>query len=172
MHLQSVADIASRDGLINNLGILHDLGLDEIIAPRSGKASKNPTRIRRRLIRSGPCDRTDPLKRNRPHKNALARTMNMARQDYTPHQQNIISGYYKNLDTIMLAKLQELVTELYLADTQAKRDRLWKRVEQAMTKLHIPATLAGHIMAAKDVEILAANLQDWLKKKGTASGRP
>ncbi len=96
----------------------------------------------------------------------------MARQDYTPHQQNIISGYYKNLDTIMLAKLQELVTELYLADTQAKRDRLWKRVEQAMTKLHIPATLAQHITAAKDVEVLAANLQDWLKKKAAGSGRP
>lgn len=88
----------------------------------------------------------------------------MARQDYTPHQQNIISGYYRNLDTIMLAKLQELVTELYLADTPVKRDRLWKRVEQAMTKLGIPAKLAEHILASKDIEILAANLQDWLKK--------
>ncbi len=91
----------------------------------------------------------------------------MARRDYTAHQQSIISGYYKNLDTIMLAKLQELVTELYLADTQPKRDRLWKRVEQAMTKLDIPATLAEHILAAKDVKILAANLQDWLKNDGT-----
>ena len=97
--------------------------------------------------------------------------MNMARQDYTPHQQNIISGYYRNLDTIMLAKLQELVTELYMADTQTKRDRLWKRVEQAMTKLGIPATLAEHILASKDIEILAANLQDWLRKGNAGTGK-
>ncbi|MDY0356258.1 MAG: hypothetical protein RBR19_10300 [Sedimentisphaerales bacterium] len=97
--------------------------------------------------------------------------MNMARQDYTPHQQNIISGYYKNLDTIMLAKLQELVTELYLADTQAKRDRLWKRVEQAMTKLHIPPTLTEHILATRDTEILATNVQDWLRKGNAGTGK-
>lgn len=95
----------------------------------------------------------------------------MARQNYTPHQQSIISGYYKNLDTIMLAKLQELVTELYLADTPAKRDRLWKRVGKAMTKLGIPVTLAEHIMAAKDIEILATNLQDWLRNDGDGPGK-
>ena len=95
----------------------------------------------------------------------------MARQDYTAHQQNIISKYYENLDTIMLGKLQELVTELYLADTQAKRDRLWKRVQQAMAKLGIPGPLADHIVASKDVEVLARNVQDWLKKGGGGRGR-
>jgi vancomycin permeability regulator SanA len=94
----------------------------------------------------------------------------MARQDYSAHQQNIISQYYRNLDTIMLAKLQELVTELYLADSETKRDRLWKRVQQAMAKLGIPAPLAEHIVAARDVEVLAANLQDWLKKSSAGAG--
>ena len=96
----------------------------------------------------------------------------MARQDYTAHQKNIISRYYDNLDTIMLAKLQELVTELYLADTQAKRDRLWKRVQQAMAKLGVPPKVAEHILASKDVEVLARNVQDWLRKgKGSAGKR-
>jgi alcohol dehydrogenase class IV len=95
----------------------------------------------------------------------------MARQDYTAHQQNIISRYYDNLDTIMLAKLQELVTELYLADTEAKRGRLWQRVQQAMVKLGIPDTLAEHILATKDVEVLARNVQDWLKKGKTGPGK-
>ncbi len=95
----------------------------------------------------------------------------MARQDYTAHQQNIISRYYDNLDTIMLAKLQELVTELYLADTQAKRDRLWKRVQQAMSKLDVPPKLAEHILASKDVEVLARNVQDWLQKGKGGAGK-
>ena len=87
----------------------------------------------------------------------------MAKQDYTPHQQRIISQYYDQLDTIMLTKLQETVSELYLAETEARRNRLWKRVDQAMAKLGVPAVLAEHILARKDVEILAQNVQDWLK---------
>lgn len=87
----------------------------------------------------------------------------MGKQDYTKYQQGIIANYYERLDTIMLAKLQELVGELYLADTDKKRDRLWKRVAQAMSKLHVPPAIAEHILAQKDIEVLAKNLQDWLK---------
>lgn len=95
----------------------------------------------------------------------------MAKQDYTPHQQAIISQYYNQLDTIMLTKLQELVTDLYLADTETKRDRLWKRVQQAIAKLGVPASLAEHILATRDVQVLAANLQDWLKQGRTGTGK-
>ncbi len=89
----------------------------------------------------------------------------MGKNEYSQHQQTIISGYYKNLDTIMLQKLSELVTDLYLADTKAKQDRLWQRAHKAMIKLKIrPATIA-HIMEKQDVQVLAKNLQDWLGKK-------
>lgn len=87
----------------------------------------------------------------------------MAKQDYSDYQQQVISKYYRQLDTIMLGKLQELVTELYLADAPGKRDRLWQRVEKAMAKLKVPAAIAEHIMAKKDIEILAKNVQDWLE---------
>lgn len=93
----------------------------------------------------------------------------MAKQDYTPHQQNIISQYYDRLDTIMLTKLQEMVSDLYMAETQAKRNRLWQRIHQAMTKLGVPPAIVEHIMAQRDVEVLARNVQDWLqagKRKG------
>ncbi len=65
----------------------------------------------------------------------------------------------------MLGKLSELVTELYLADTQAKQNRLWQRANKAMVKLKVPPAIIDHIMEKKDVEILAKNLQDWLAKK-------
>ena len=61
----------------------------------------------------------------------------------------------------MLGKLGELVTELYLADTQAKKARLWDRAHKAMVKLQISPAIIDHIMEKKDVEILAKNLQDW-----------
>ncbi|MCP4609931.1 MAG: hypothetical protein GY845_14580 [Planctomycetes bacterium] len=92
----------------------------------------------------------------------------MAKNDYSQYQQGVISGYYNNLDTIMLGKLGELVTELYLADTKAKKDRLWQRAHKAMIKLKVRPAMIEHIMQKEDVEILAKNLQDWLnapKKK-------
>jgi hypothetical protein len=88
----------------------------------------------------------------------------MAKNDYTEYQKSAISGYYQNLDTIMLNKLGELVSELYLADTDARRDRLWLRVHKAMIKLKVPDAIIDHILKRKDVEILAKNLQDWLTK--------
>lgn len=92
----------------------------------------------------------------------------MPKNDYSQYQQGVISGYYENLDTIMLGKLGELVTELYLADTKAKKDRLWQRAHKAMVKLKVRPAMIEHIMQKEDVEILAKNLQDWLntpKKK-------
>ncbi|UCE48574.1 MAG: hypothetical protein JSW47_00190 [Phycisphaerales bacterium] len=88
----------------------------------------------------------------------------MGKKEYSQYQQSVISGYYKKLDTIMLQKLSELVTELYLADTKAKHDRLWDRVYKAMVKIKIPPVIIDHIMEKKDVQILAQNLQDWLDK--------
>ncbi len=92
----------------------------------------------------------------------------MAKNDYSQYQKDVISGYYHNLDMIMLGKLGELVTELYLADTKAKQNRLWQRANKAMVKLKVPPAIIDHIMEKKDVEVLAKNLQDWLtapKKK-------
>lgn len=88
----------------------------------------------------------------------------MTGQNYSKYQKNVISSYYSNLDTIMLNKLSELVTELYLAESAAKRKRLWDRVEKAMLNLKIPPAIIEHIMQKKDIEILAKNLNDWQKK--------
>ena len=88
----------------------------------------------------------------------------MSKQDRSKYQQKVIQGYYDNLDTIMLTKLGELVTELYLAMDTPKEDRLWERVEKAMIKLKVPKDIMGHIMQKRDVKILAQNVEQWLKK--------
>lgn len=86
----------------------------------------------------------------------------MAKQEKTSYQQKVISRYYENLDTIMLTKISELVTELYLAETKAKSDKLWERVHKAMAKLKVKPAIIAHIMKKRSVEILAKNLSDWL----------
>jgi hypothetical protein len=91
----------------------------------------------------------------------------MAQREYSDYQKKVISKYYNHLDVLMLNKLQELVSELYLADSEAKQKRLWERVHKAMLNLKLPPDLIDHIMARRDVEILAKNLQDWLRAAST-----
>ena len=86
----------------------------------------------------------------------------MARKDYSNYQRDVISRYYDNLDVIMLGKLQELITELYLADSDAKQDRLWDRTHKALVKLNISPAIIKHIMETRNVEVLAKNVEDWL----------
>ncbi|MBX3396600.1 MAG: hypothetical protein KF841_14660 [Phycisphaerae bacterium] len=82
--------------------------------------------------------------------------------DFTPHQKRIIERYYDHRDGIMLSKLSELASELFLAQTDRKRDQLWKRVEQAMRNLKVEEALAARILKERRPELLARHLKDWL----------
>lgn len=86
--------------------------------------------------------------------------------EYSPHQKKIIERYYDRRDAIMLDKLSQLVSELYLAETDQQRERLWVRAAAAMKNLGVKPPIAAHILQKRRPEILAANLQDWLKQAG------
>jgi hypothetical protein len=83
--------------------------------------------------------------------------------DFSNHQRKLINRYYENRDDIMLTKVQELVTELFLSETKSKTDQLWKRVTKALENLKIKPAVIEHIVASQDPTILASNVQDWLK---------
>ncbi len=89
----------------------------------------------------------------------------MAKKAHSKYQSELIGRYYNHLDTIMLQKLGELVSELYIAETEAKKVRLWQRAQKAMVKLKVPPGIIDHIMKRQSVEILAKNLKDWLEQK-------
>ena len=85
-------------------------------------------------------------------------------KEYSKYQKSIINNYYNNFDTIKLNQLQEIVTELYLSDSPVKSQRLWSKAESAMKALKVPESVLQNILAKKDVQILAKNLNEWLKK--------
>jgi hypothetical protein len=91
--------------------------------------------------------------------------------EYTPYQKKIIERYYDRRDEIMLTRLGEIVSELYLADTDAKLKRLWKRAEAAMKGLKVPDGLIQHILTQRRPEVLADNLKDWLAQTEQRAGR-
>ena len=54
--------------------------------------------------------------------------------ELSKHQQTIVKRYYENLDTALLQRLGEQVTDLYLAEGK-KRERLWTSISSALAKL-------------------------------------
>ncbi|MFQ5423392.1 MAG: hypothetical protein ACE5F9_05365 [Phycisphaerae bacterium] len=84
--------------------------------------------------------------------------------DLSPHQKRIVDRYYQHRDTIMTSRLGELVTELYLAETDRGRDRLWTRAEKAMRNLEWKDAMVTHILERRRPEILAEHLNEWMKE--------
>jgi len=79
------------------------------------------------------------------------------------YQERAIKNYYQNRDAIMLQRLGELVTELYLAEGKA-RQRLWKRAAAALEKLDIPPDRVQHVVQSDNPGLLANLLQELLGK--------
>ena len=44
----------------------------------------------------------------------------MAMENFTRHQQGIIRSYYQNRDTVSFQRVQELLTDIYLAEGKKK----------------------------------------------------
>jgi hypothetical protein len=80
-------------------------------------------------------------------------------ENYTRHQQGIIKRYYEHFDKIQLQKLSELVTDLYLAEGK-KRDKLWQSAVTIMQKLKVPQSQIDHIVARKDLKLLAGLVKE------------
>jgi hypothetical protein len=87
-----------------------------------------------------------------------------AMQDYTPYQERIIKRYYQNQQGIAFQKIEEMMADIYLADTDKKKNAIWKRIEKAMVNLKVPAPIMENILARRSPEILAQNLKDWWQK--------
>ena len=74
---------------------------------------------------------------------------------YTPHQRRIISGYYENRENLMVQKLAEIVSQLYVAENDKERQRLWRSAEAALRKLELPRAKVEEILERRDVAALA-----------------
>jgi len=82
-------------------------------------------------------------------------------QHLSQHQRNIVKNYYQNLDTLMLQKLGEIVSDLYMADDDpAKQARLWESARKALQKLKAEPGRVSSIIARRNIEELAMFVGD------------
>ena len=80
----------------------------------------------------------------------------------TKYQEGVIKRYYEHKPEIMRQKLSELVTELYLATTDKKRESLWKRVGQALKNLNVPDAQIDVLLSKADPAALATFIEKHL----------
>jgi len=80
------------------------------------------------------------------------------------YQQRIIKNYYQNRDDIMLQRLGEMVTDLYLAEGKA-RERLWKRVAASLEKVGLSAARIEHVVKSDSPSLLASLVKELLDRK-------
>jgi hypothetical protein len=73
---------------------------------------------------------------------------------YSKHQQQIIRNYYQNRESIALQRLQELVTELYLA-TGKKRDRCWQSLATHLSQVGVKQETIDHLVGQDDPALVA-----------------
>ena len=85
-------------------------------------------------------------------------------REFSKHQRNIIKNYYENYDQIQLQKLQEQLTELYLAEGKA-RDKRWKTIAAALEKLKIPASRIEHLRKSDNPQLLGKLIEELLAKQ-------
>jgi len=83
--------------------------------------------------------------------------------ELSKYQRTIVKNYYENLDTALLQRLGEQVTDLYLAEGK-KREKLWASVATALEKLGVPASRIDHVRKSDDARKLAQLLQELLAK--------
>jgi hypothetical protein len=85
-------------------------------------------------------------------------------KEYSKYQQNIIKRYYDNRESVSLQRLQELVTELYLAEGKA-RERQWKYIVGVLEKLDIKQDRIDHLRQQDDPALLAKLVEELIAKE-------
>ncbi len=79
------------------------------------------------------------------------------------YQEKIIKNYYENREAISLQRVQELVTELYLAEGK-KRARLWTTMASNLEKLGIKQPQIDHYVKQDNPELIANLIKNLMEK--------
>ena len=94
-------------------------------------------------------------------------------------QKNIIKNYYEHHDTIQSNKLSEIVSELWLAETDTSKSKLWQRAQAALLRMEVDPGKVEQIIKARDIDALAilvaevdAGTAEKVRQQKTAEFKP
>ncbi|MCU0716574.1 MAG: hypothetical protein MUD03_10655 [Pirellula sp.] len=82
----------------------------------------------------------------------------MAMENFTRYQQGVIKAYYQNRDNVSFQRVQELLTDLYLAEGK-KKEKVWESMFNHLEKLGVPPDQLEHLKKQRKPELIAQLIQ-------------
>lgn len=80
-------------------------------------------------------------------------------------QQGIVRRYYEHADARVVTKLQELISEIYLAGDAKAAEKLWKSAKLQLENTGTEGGKIDRIIGAKDIKALAELVAGLAAKK-------
>ena len=84
--------------------------------------------------------------------------------EFTKYQQKVVQRYYDNRDDIALQRVQELITELYLAEGK-KRAKHWESLALHLGKLGVKPDVIAHLRKEDKPELVATLVSKLIAKQ-------
>lgn len=79
-------------------------------------------------------------------------------------QEKVIRNHYKNADAIALQRLQELITDLYLAEGK-KRAQVWGYIQTHLAKLKVSQKEIDNLVEKDNAELVANTVKRLMSKQ-------
>jgi hypothetical protein len=98
--------------------------------------------------------------------------MSKGTQYFTPYQRGIVNRFFQHRDTALLQRLAEVVSELYLAEGEKKKAKLWVSALDTLTKAGCDPKDIIELDKARDVTLLAGIVNELQSKPAARSARP
>jgi len=84
----------------------------------------------------------------------------VASGNHTPFQRGVIKRYYEHQDSLMIQRLGDIVSELFLCTNATKSKRLWNNVRAALLKSGVKQPDVDKLVEARDLESLARMVRE------------
>lgn len=91
-------------------------------------------------------------------------------KDFSAYQQKVIRNYYQNRDALALQRLQELATDLYLAEGK-KRAKIWDQVRKSLEKSGLSAARIDHVVSSDNPAMVVQVVEELMAKEDAPAGK-
>ncbi|MDX1565254.1 MAG: hypothetical protein R3236_07610 [Phycisphaeraceae bacterium] len=76
-------------------------------------------------------------------------------QHLSRYQKGIVKRYYEHFDAAQAQKLGQIVSDLYLCDSEKKAARMWAQADKALRTLSKDTSRIDKLVSEKNLEALA-----------------
>ena len=93
-------------------------------------------------------------------------------QNLSRHQKGIVKRYYEHYDTAQAQKLGQIVSDLFLCDSEKQAAKMWAQADKALRALSPDTVRIDKLIAEKNLEVLAKMVNEVAVDPGAKKKKP